>query len=364
MGDEVKITDNTIEIIRRRPGMYVGALDQAGVHHMLYWAFDDIVANARAGRGHRLKAHFRKDDSCEIFDDGPAYEPTDKEPFDRLDEMTGELLTGPDRGLAPEKQLRAYLPILRALSARMEVTAHVGGANYWRAYEKGEPAGKEWRGSERLHSEHPEMLFSVKFWPDPEIFEKTEVDYEHVRERLQQMAATCPEMEISTSHEIWSRPFGRFTPISMPNGMADMLAEVATKSGEHMFEPSEPFRLRVRQGELAFDVAVQWHWGREVQEPVVLSWANTVKTSEGSHVVGVKEAIRDAGLDDLPHFATVSVFVPQPRFTNPVKDCLRNPEIRVLLRDHLGAALRRLAQDDDFAIRLDYMRSRLRDQGA
>jgi DNA gyrase/topoisomerase IV subunit B len=114
----------------------------------------------------------------------------------------------------------------------------------------------------------------------------------------------------------------------------------------------------VHAGDLAFDVALQWHWGHEIKGPLMLSWANTVRTSEGSHVLGVTDAIKEAGLHDVPHIVMLSVFVPQPRFTTPTKGCLRNPEIRVLLRDHLTPALRRLADDDEFALRIDWMRTR------
>jgi DNA gyrase subunit B len=338
--------------------MYVGALDQAGVHHMLYWAFDDIVANVRAGRGHRLKVHIRKDDSIEIFDDGPPFPAGEGKPLERLDKMTSELLCGPERGLAPTHQIRSYLPILRALSERMEVTMYLGGQRYWRRYEKGVERGEEVWGAEYLNSEHREMLFSVKFWPDPEIFETTETDYKHVQNRLRQMAATCPEIEIATSHEIWSTR-GRFTAIGMPNGMADLLKSVASEAGEHGMEPDEPFRLRVHSGDISFDVAIQWHWGHKVKDDsLILSWANTVKTSEGSHVLGLKEAVWSVGLDMVPYMATLSVFVPQPRFTTPTKGCLRNPEIRELVRDHLIPALRRLKNDDEFALRLDWMETR------
>ena len=56
------------------------------------------------------------------------------------------------------------------------------------------------------------------------------------------------------------------------------------------------------------------------------------------------------------------MFVPHPRFTSPVKDILRSPDIRRLVRDHVTPALRRLAEDDDFAIDIEHERSRDRDQ--
>jgi DNA gyrase/topoisomerase IV subunit B len=89
------------------------------------------------------------------------------------------------------------------------------------------------------------------------------------------------------------------------------------------------------------------------------SWGNTVRTRSGSHVLGVREAVRAAGFADVPHLACVSVFVPQPRFSSPLKDVLNNPEIRTLLRDHVTVALRRLVEGDEFALGIENLRDTL-----
>lgn len=355
---KIKIID-TVTAIRKRPGMYVGALDATGVHHMLYWALDDILDNARAGRGRFVKIVLAVDGSCKIADDGPALpegNPLDETIETRLERLTSELPPGPERGVANPVQLRTYLPVLRALSERLVVQARVGGCTYEATYERGE-AVEPWKKLEYM-PEFDRTQMCVVFRPDPEIFTHTEFDVARVRTRLTEMAATFPGLATDLCHG--TEDMQEYEHIRMPNGMADMARVLMKDAGEDDPVPREPFRLRVDQGGLSFDVAFQWHTGQEMGDgETSFSWGNTVRTRSGSHVLGVREAVKAAGLDDVPHLACVSVFVPQPRFSSPLKDVLNNPEVRTLLRDHVTVALRRLVEGDKFALGIEDLRDTL-----
>jgi DNA gyrase/topoisomerase IV subunit B len=350
---------DTVTAIRKRPGMYVGTLDRNGVHHMLYWALDDILDNARAGRGRFVKVILSHDGWCTIEDDGDTMAPDDRDPggvTDRLDRLVSEMRVGGPRGTAAQVQTRDYLPVLRALSEEFVVTARVGAETYTRTYERGEPV-TEWGTTEIKSLLDPNVV--VCFRPDPEIFSEIEAGEREVRTRLLYMAATYPELLTDLCIE---KAVGdaKYEHIRMPEGMADMARVLMKDAGEDVPHPKEPFRLRVDQGGLAFDVALQWHTGKEMGDgETSFSWANTVRTKSGSHALGVREAVDAAGLGDVPHVACVSVFVPQPRFATPTKDELRNPEIRRLVRDHLTVALRRLVEDDGFAFEIEDVRETL-----
>jgi len=361
MGPEmgkVEITD-VVEQIRSRPGMYVGATDVDGVHHMLYWVLDDLLDNARAGRGQRIDLGV-VDGEIRVWDDGPALPPSkpgDGEPLDRMDRMSSSFEGVPGRGVASPEQVRSYLVVLRALSSSMRVEFMQAGLRHVRTYRRGAPVDRSVVAAAQLDAEHPGMTFKVTFEPDPEIFTETEVSHEHLERRLRTLAATCPQVEIGYLHSIWTRPLGVYRRVAMPNGMADIVREVV-KTG--LAYPERPFRLRVHEGEFAFDVALQWREPALASDshdgPQILAWGNTVHTREGAHVLGLREALRDAGLDGVPCVAALSVFVPQPRYSSPVKDRLLSPGIRRLVREHLATALRRLAENDDFALTIDRLR--------
>lgn len=356
--DDIKRID-TLKSIRKRPGMYVGdTTDGSGLHHLLYWALDDILDNARAGRGKFVKVKIKPDNTCIVSDEGDVLPPPDSRGggiTDRLERLTTEMHgSQAQRGTASKVSLRDYLPVMRALSETFTIVARVGGETYCRTYERGNPI-TPWEQIEAPASLlNPTVV--VQFKPDPEIFSHTEFDVERVRTRMQHMAATYPGLLTDLQHgdDIYEH-------IRMPDGMADMVKVLMKEAKEEITaEPKGPFRLRVHQGDLAFDVAIQWHWGHELKAPsTVMAWANTVQTRDGgSHVLGLNDAIKLTGLNEVPYVAMVSVFVPQPRFVTPTKGQLQNPEIRVLIRDHLTPALRRLAQDDEFALELEWMCTR------
>ncbi len=354
--NQVTNAQELIDSIRKRPGMYTGGTDISGLHHLLYWVFDDILDNCRAGRGRRMKIVLNAAGGSEIWDDAPAVPLRDSSTstLDVLEGMTGSFDGVPERGTASPEHVRSYLPILRALSKRLTITGAHDGRLFEQVYAEGALVSSSSNPGDRM-SEHSEMTFSVRFCPDPSIFTVVEFDFGAVVTRLREMAATQPDIEISVQDQSAESSSASFTAIDMPGGMADVLREHQTPyEGPN---PKEPFRLRVREGDLAFDVAIQWvsldslPGGRQEW-----SWANTVRTREGAHVLGLREALRATHLDRVPYRAALSVFVPQPRFSNPVKDCLRSPDIRRLIRDHLTPALLRLAEDDAFAIDIESMR--------
>jgi len=351
-----------VEHIRKRPGMYVGDLGQTGVHHMLYWALDDILANARAGRGSFVQVKHSHDGSLTISDDGNTMPSPDERGAgitDRLDNLVTEMHAGHDtRGTAPKVQLRDWLVVIRALSEMFTITARVGAEYYTRTYAAGVPM-TEWETTEVRSLLNPNMV--VRFKPDPEIFERTDFVWDRIRTRLRHMAATYPKLLTDFVYEPSNNEPLEYEHIRMPNGMADMLKVITKDDRFYGQRPKEPLRLCVQQDGLAFDVALQWGSVPPPAESAsrrIHSWANTVETRDGSHVLGLKDALRETGLEDVPYYVCISVFVPQPKFVTPTKNELRNPEIRRLIREHLTPALRRLQENDGFALDLEHIRGR------
>lgn len=362
MSDDLSL----LESIRARPGMYLGGTDEVGLAHMLFWAFDDILDNARAGRGNAVRVDFHRGDetrpSVLVYDEGPTgIDPATGPALEverRLEEMTRAIPESapPERGLISDVQVRSYLPLLRALSARLEIFAAVDGSLYRGTFEQG--GNFRWAHEPTDAAIRP-WRFLTRFWPDPEIFGDVEVGAGIVRRRLQEMCACRPGFKAV----LHPGPYEEKEEISMPDGMGGILPVIAEDEGDAGPRPrGNPFRLQVSlpSRSLSFDVAIEWHWGRPGagDRGSVRSWANTVRTREGSHVLALKEALRTAGLDDVPYAAAISVSLPQPRFAAPTKDRLVAPEVRQFVRDHLEVALRRQLDDDVWAMDLDYTRTR------
>ena len=60
-----------LEAVRRRPGMYIGGVDKAGLHHLLWEIVDNSVDEVINGYGTNIKVTLHKDSkSVTVVDDG------------------------------------------------------------------------------------------------------------------------------------------------------------------------------------------------------------------------------------------------------------------------------------------------------
>lgn len=319
-----------IESIRRRPGMYVGATDTSGIRHLLYWAFDDILSNFRAGRGTGVTVELFGDDVVAITDDAPVAHGSDGSD---LLETVGEMIENfpsdlRDRGTAPGRQVRSYLPLVCALSEWCEVSFFHEHDRYVVRYEQGKFVSR----SKVLGSVSD---FKVHFKPDMKIFDGV-LHEENVRDRLEHMVATCPRFKAELRSE------QGISTISMPRGVATFLENTLR---EELFDPDPVHRLVVRENEFEMDLAIAWVRS-SFAETKITSWANTILTTDGTHILGLNDALRNVGIAGAPFQAALSVFLPQPRYSKPTKSFLASPEMRSFVRDHVTTSLRRLVDND------------------
>src|SRR5690348_9430959 len=67
-----------LEPVRRRPGMYIGGVDAAGLHHLLWEIVDNSVDEAMNGHADKIRVTLHEDgESCTVVDNGRGI-PIDK----------------------------------------------------------------------------------------------------------------------------------------------------------------------------------------------------------------------------------------------------------------------------------------------
>ncbi|HNM76858.1 MAG TPA: ATP-binding protein, partial [Tepidiformaceae bacterium] len=59
-----------LEAVRRRPGMYIGTTDKAGLHHLIKELVDNAVDEAMAGYCDRIEVIVGADGWCTVVDNG------------------------------------------------------------------------------------------------------------------------------------------------------------------------------------------------------------------------------------------------------------------------------------------------------
>src|SRR5690242_8576750 len=68
-GQNIQILEG-LEAVRVRPGMYIGATDQRGLHHLIYEVVDNSVDEVMAGYADTVKVIIHADGSVTIEDNG------------------------------------------------------------------------------------------------------------------------------------------------------------------------------------------------------------------------------------------------------------------------------------------------------
>ena len=68
-----------LEPVRRRPGMYIGGVNESGLHHLAAEVLDNAMDEVVAGHASRIEVHLAADGSLTIEDNGRGI-PVDPHP--------------------------------------------------------------------------------------------------------------------------------------------------------------------------------------------------------------------------------------------------------------------------------------------
>ncbi|WP_293019519.1 DNA topoisomerase (ATP-hydrolyzing) subunit B [Mycolicibacterium sp.] len=329
-----------LDVVRKRPGMYIGSTSERGLHHMVWEVVDNGVDEAMAGHASRVDVTLLPDGGVEVSDDGRgipvAMHATG---IPTVDVVMTQLHAG-GKFDGDSYQVSGGLhgvgvSVVNALSTRLEVCIHRDGHEWFQYYDRSVP-GTLQRGSASIRTGT-----TVRFWSDPEIFETTDYNAETIARRLQEMAFLNKGLVLSLTDQ--RQPEAEIRVFHHPGGLIDYVT--------HINRVKDP----IQQSIIAFDgagdgceveVAMQWNAGYSES---VHTFANTINTHEGgTHEEGFRAALtsvvnryakdkkllkdKDPNLtgDDIREglASIISVKVAEPQFEGQTKTKLGNAAIR------------------------------------
>ncbi|MEM9881870.1 MAG: DNA topoisomerase IV subunit B [Planctomycetota bacterium] len=345
-----------LEAVRKRPGMYIGGVSAAGLHHLAWEVLDNAVDEAMNGHASEITLTLHKGgDTVSVADNGRGI-PVDK---NKKTGMTGlelvltELHAGgkfQNDGQGNYKTSGGLhgvgASVVNALSKSLTAVVRRGGGEYKMSFARGKPTSKllKKKGASRGTGT------TITFTADPTIFPKTAFNPDTLRARLETVSFLHRGVKVHFVDEVNNK---RET-FQHHEGVSDYLKQVLAERGaKPIHEPV--FALDKNNGE-RIELALQW---TESTDEHVRSYVNGITTAGGgSHENGLRAGLTKAvrnyfethkltprGVkithEDIREGLVVilSVFIADPQFQGQTKDRLNNPEVQSVVDGAVRPAL-------------------------
>jgi len=327
-----------LEGVRKRPAMYIGDTSVRGLHHLVDEVVDNSIDEALAGFCKRIDVIIHKDNSVSVADDGRGI-PVDIHPEEKrpgVEVALTMLHAGSKFGGGGYKVSGGLhgvgVSVVNALSEWLEVKVAREGKIWYQRYERGQPVTelKPIGRSKRSGT-------TIRFKPDPLIFETTEFQKEIIARRLHELAFLNPQVKITLTDERTGETF----EFHEKGGLSAYVQHL--NLGKQTLH--RPIYIKGSREDVEVEIAIQYNEG--YQENIV-SFANNVRTVDGgTHETGFKNALtrvvnlyarrfnmlkeKDQNLvgDDVREglTAVISVKLLHPQFEGQTKHKLGNSEV-------------------------------------
>jgi len=331
-----------LDPVRKRPGMYIGGVGSAGLHHLVWEIVDNSVDEAMNGHATEINVTLHKDGQSVTVSDNGRGIPVDLHPQHKKSalEIVYSTLHAGGKFEGGNYKTSGGLhgvgaSVVNALSSKVQVTVKRDGAEWQIEFSRGVVVSKLKKLGPAKGSGT-----TVFFHPDPTIFPKIDFNADTIRDRLEIASYLHRGVKVNFSDE----NSGKKETFFHQDGILDYLKKIL---GLAHSKPAHeaPFVLNKDGDDLRLEVVFQW---TEATEEVVKSYVNGIPTSSGgTHEnglrAGVAKAIRNyidthnlsprgvsLTAEDIREgwAAVLSVFVAEPQFQGQTKERLNNPEVQ------------------------------------
>lgn len=344
-----------LEPVRKRPGMYIGGVDSAGLHHLVWELLDNSVDEAMNGHCDRITVTLHKDGETVTVGDNGRGIPIDLHPKHKKPALE-LILTTLHAGGKFENQNYFHsgglhgvgASVVTALASHLVARIKRDGFEWEQEFARGVPTTK-------LKKARPARGTgtAITFTADSQIFPKTTFKAAVIRERLEARAFLHRGLTLVFENEIDKQT----ETFHQDRGVAAYVEKLIADNKKRQL--SEPVYLEKKDG-IVVECALGW---TESPEESFLSFVNGIPTGAGgTHENGLKAGIAKAvrnyltvqnltpkGLNIAAEdtregiVAVLSIYIEQPQFQGQTKDRLNNPEVtspidnlvRTSLENHL-----------------------------
>jgi DNA gyrase subunit B len=328
-----------LEAVRKRPGMYIGTTDVAGLHHLVWEIVDNSIDEAMAGFCKNIHVKLLADGGVSVEDDGRGIpvEIHKKTGKSTLETVLTILHAGGkfgDGGYKVSGGLHGVgSSVVNALSKKMIAEVYRDGKVHRQEFARG-PA----TGDIQVVGKTQKTGTKITFYPDGDIFEHLDFNFDTISNRMRQQAYLTKGIAITIEDERDDRKYRFYFEGGIKSYVQHLNLNKET-IGEIVYLEQAPTEGNI-------EVALQYT--TSFQESI-LSFANNILTPEGGmHLTGFRSALtrtlnnygrkyemlkeKDENLtsEDVREGLTaiISVKLSNPQFEGQTKSKLGNPEMR------------------------------------
>jgi DNA gyrase subunit B len=343
-----------LDPVRKRPGMYIGTTDTAGLHHLIWEVVDNSIDEAMAGYAKNIRVDLLPGNKISVSDDGRGipveiHKQTKKS---ALETVLTTLHAGGKFGGESYKVSGGLhgvgVSVVNALSSWLQAEVCRDGYVWVQEYERGKPQYKvkKTEKSKRTGTK-------VTFLPDKEIFSKVEWDLKRIVDHLRQQAFLTKGVKIEIIDQRTLPAF--YQGFYFDGGLLSFIKYITQTETPLQ---AEPFYVHKEAENVDVEVAFLYKDELETKE---LSFANNIHTPDGGmHLTGFRTALTRT-LNDYANkegylkssdenftgedvreglSAIVSVKLPEPQFEGQTKARLGNPPARTAVESVTNEALK------------------------
>ena len=348
-----------LEAVRKRPGMYIGSTSSSGLHHLVYEIVDNSIDEALAGYCDRIEVVIEPGDIISVSDNGRGI------PVD-IQEQTGKsalevvftvLHAGGKFGGGGYKVSGGLhgvgASVVNAMSEWLIVQVHKNGKIYEMRFSRGHITQEM-----RIIGDTDRTGTTVRFKPDPEMFEETVYDYDILHTRMREQAFLNGGLYISTEDKREGKE--QKDEMCYEGGIREFVSFInQNKTPLH----NDVIYMKGERADSEAEIALQYN---DSYNEIIVSFANNIHTPEGGmHETGFRTALTrvlnaygiKVGLlkndDKLTGedcregmTAIISVKLTEPQFEGQTKAKLGNSEMRTLVDSVVSDKLEQFLEEN------------------
>ena len=354
-----------LEPVRRRPGMYIGGIDERALHHLVAELLDNAMDEAVSGYANRIDLTLEPEGWVTVRDNGRGI-PIDSHPkfpnHSALEIILTRLHSGGKFRTGVYQTSGGLhgvgLSVVNALASELWVEITRDRQRVRQEFRCGIPQGP----MKKLKPVQNQTGTIISFRPDPEIFGphahfKPEILYHLARSKAYLFRGIAIHWQwVETQPRIKEETTPRVAILHFPGGLNDYLTSRLAGQDSVTEKPFSGEAESGTEGRIEWTIAWPIHNGATDDEGFIQTYCNTIPTPQGgTHEVGFRNALTRAlrryselvgnkraqqiQPEDILGGAALmlSIFIPDPQFQGQTKEKLTNSEatrlVETLVKD-------------------------------